>query len=93
MSEIAIKALSASPKNIAMLSEILVEVVANGGSVSFMHPLSRETAGAFWEDALAAAGRGKRIVLSAWDGEALAGTVTLLLDFRPTSRTGPRSPS
>jgi ribosomal protein S18 acetylase RimI-like enzyme len=83
MSDIEIRALNASPKTIEMLSEILVEVVANGGSVSFMHPLSRETAGAFWEDALAAAGRGKRIVLGAWDGEVLAGTVTLLLDCPP----------
>src|SRR3981081_2088871 len=83
MSDIEIRALNASPKTIEMLSEILVEVVATGGSVSFMHPLSRETAGAFWEDALAAAGRGKRIVLGAWDGEVLAGTVTLLLDCPP----------
>ncbi len=83
MSEIEIRALSASPKVIAMLSEILVEVVANGGSVSFMHPLDPETARAFWDDALAAAGRGKRIVLGAWDGDVLTGTVTLLLDCPP----------
>ena len=83
MSEIEIKALSASPKIVELLSEILIEVVANGGSVSFMHPLDPKTAGAFWEDALAAAGRGKRIVLGAWDGEVLAGTVTLLLDCPP----------
>jgi ribosomal protein S18 acetylase RimI-like enzyme len=58
-------------------------VVANGGSVSFMDPLDPETANAFWDDALAAAAQGKRIILGAWDGEILAGTVTLLLDFPP----------
>jgi ribosomal protein S18 acetylase RimI-like enzyme len=83
MSEIETKALSASPKIIEKLSKMLMEVVANGGSVSFMHPLGPETARAFWDDALAAAGRGKRIVLGAWDGEVLAGTVTLLLDCPP----------
>jgi ribosomal protein S18 acetylase RimI-like enzyme len=75
--------LSASPAIRELLSEILIEVVANGGSVSFMHPLSSEAANAFWEDALAAAGRDERIVLGAWDGEILAGTVTLLLSFPP----------
>lgn len=83
MSDFEIEALTPSPKIIAMLSEILVDVVANGGSVSFMHPLDPETARAFWDHALAAAGRGKRIVLGAWDGEVLAGTVTLLLDCPP----------
>ncbi len=66
-----------------MLSEILREVVANGGSVSFMHPLEPETARVFWEGALAAAERGERVVLGAWEGEALVGTVTLLLDCPP----------
>jgi len=83
MSEIEIKALSASPKICEMLTEILIEVVENGGSVSFMHPLAPKTAGAFWDQALAAAGRDERIVLGAWDGEVLAGTVTLLLDCPP----------
>src|SRR6202022_5204211 len=72
MSEIEIKALNASPKICEMLSEILIEVVANGGSVSFMHPLKPETARAFWDDALAAPARDERIVLGAWDGGAVA---------------------
>jgi ribosomal protein S18 acetylase RimI-like enzyme len=48
-----------------------------------MHPLARETARTFWSDALGAAGRGERIVLGAFDGETLAGTVTLLLNLPP----------
>jgi ribosomal protein S18 acetylase RimI-like enzyme len=81
--DLEIKALSASPEICELLSEILIEVVANGGSVSFMHPLQPEAARAFWDDALAAAARGERIVLGAWDGEVLAGTVTLLLNCPP----------
>ena len=83
MLEIEINALSASPQICAMLSEILIEAVAHGGSVSFMHPVEPETARALWEGALAAADRGERIILGAWDGEILAGTVTLLLDCPP----------
>jgi ribosomal protein S18 acetylase RimI-like enzyme len=83
MSPFEIKALRSSPQTCAMLSDILIEVVANGGSVSFMHPLAPEVARAFWDNALTAADRGQRVVLGAWDGEVLAGTVTLLLDCPP----------
>lgn len=83
MAEIEIRVLDTSPDVLEMLSEILVEAVANGGSVSFMHPLAPEAAFAFWQGTLAAAGRGERIVLGAFDGEELIGTVTLLLDLPP----------
>jgi ribosomal protein S18 acetylase RimI-like enzyme len=83
MPEIKIKALTTSPEVCAMLSEILIETVANGGSVSFMHPLAPEDAQAFWKDTLAAAASGQRVVLGAWDGLLLVGTVTLLLDCPP----------
>ena len=83
MSMIDIRPLTASPRTRAMLSEILIEVVANGGSVSFMHPLAPEAADAFWDGALAAATRDERVILGAWDGEVLAGTVTLLLACPP----------
>jgi ribosomal protein S18 acetylase RimI-like enzyme len=83
MAGIEIKALSATPRTCAMLAAILVETVANGGSVSFMHPLDPAMAEAFWQDSLASAARDERIVLGAWDGEALIGTVSLLLDCPP----------
>src|ERR1700761_1518001 len=67
----------------AMLADLLVETVASGGSVSFMHPLAPETAAGFWAGALAAAERGERVIFGAWDGDALVGTVTLLLDLPP----------
>jgi ribosomal protein S18 acetylase RimI-like enzyme len=80
---IQIKALGPSPDIRAMLSDMLIETVAHGGSVSFMHPLQPETADTFWENSLAAAARGERIVLGALDGDLLVGTVTLLLDLPP----------
>jgi ribosomal protein S18 acetylase RimI-like enzyme len=83
MSQIRIAPLTASPSIRAALSEILIEAVANGGSVSFMHPLAQEQADAFWTASLAAAGRGDRIVLGAFDADHLIGTVTLLLDHPP----------
>jgi ribosomal protein S18 acetylase RimI-like enzyme len=83
MSDIEIVPLKASPQVRAELSEILVEAVASGGSVSFMHPLALETAGNFWQDSLESADRGERIVLGAFKGARLIGTVTLLLQLPP----------
>jgi ribosomal protein S18 acetylase RimI-like enzyme len=80
---ISITALQSSPTIIATLSDVLIETVAGGGSVSFMHPLPREIAAQFWQNSLAAADRGERIVLGAFDGEELVGTVTLQLAVPP----------
>jgi ribosomal protein S18 acetylase RimI-like enzyme len=79
MNSIKIGALGVSAETLAVLAGLLVETVAAGGSV--MHPLAPEAASAFWEKSLAAAAKGERVVLGAWDGKALVGTVTLLLDF------------
>lgn len=83
MSFLEIKALTATMETRDTLAGLLIETVAAGGSVSFMHPLAPEAASAFWEKSLAAAARGERAVLGAWDGEVLVGTVTLLLDCPP----------
>jgi GNAT superfamily N-acetyltransferase len=83
MMPIRIAPLTASPETITALGEMLVETVAHGGSVSFMHPLSLQAAEAFWRDSLGAAARGERIVLGAFDGASLIGTVTLLLNLPP----------
>ena len=83
MSAIRIEPLTASAATCAALGELLVETVAHGGSVSFMHPLSPAAAESFWHNALAAADRGERIILGAFDGDRLIATVTLLLDLPP----------
>jgi ribosomal protein S18 acetylase RimI-like enzyme len=46
-----------------------------------MHPVSQATAEKFWESAFAAAARNERVVLGAFEGDTLLGTVTLLLAF------------
>ncbi|KWV57346.1 GNAT family acetyltransferase [Bradyrhizobium macuxiense] len=83
MSSYTIKPLDDTPQICRALGELLVETVANGGSVSFMHPLPLDEACSFWKDSLGAAARGERIVLGAFDGETLIGTVTLLLKLPP----------
>jgi ribosomal protein S18 acetylase RimI-like enzyme len=77
---IEIAPLQSTPGVIAALADILVETVANGGSVTFMHPLALEAAAAFWTQSLAAADAGRRVLLGAWVEGELAGTVTLDLD-------------
>ncbi len=77
------EALSAAPATLDALSDLLVETVAAGGSVSFMHPLDPAQARAFWAGSLAAAARGERVVLGAWQGARLLSTVTLILDCPP----------
>ena len=82
-SEAEICVLDDSPRTVDLLSGLLVETVADGGSVGFMHPLAPEAARAFWQNALAAAARNERVILGAWDGDLLLGTVSLLLDCPP----------
>ncbi len=83
MSGIDIRTIGASPDAQEALAALIVEVVAAGRSVSFLHPLAPGQARAFWRDSLAAAERGGRILLGAWDDGLLAGTITLLLDMPP----------
>ena len=80
---IEIKVLTALQGTCESLGDLLIETVANGGSVSFMHPLASEAAIAFWNDAFVAAARGERVILGAWADDVLVGTVTLLLDCPP----------
>jgi ribosomal protein S18 acetylase RimI-like enzyme len=83
MSTIRIVPLSDTPAIRAGLNDMLIETVANGGSVSFMHPLSADDADTFWRDSLSSAARGERIVLGAIDGDTVVGTVTLQLKLPP----------
>ncbi len=78
-----IRALGGADPALDQLSALLVDVVAGGGSVGFMHPLAQAAAHDFWRGALAAAARGERTVLGAFDGPSLLGTVSLLLALPP----------
>lgn len=63
------------------LADVLLDCVKGGASVGFMHPLPRAKALAFWQNVLASAARGERVVLVAEDAEshAIVGTVQVVL--------------
>jgi GNAT superfamily N-acetyltransferase len=62
------------------LADVLIDCVAGGASVSFMHPLSVEKALAFWQGVADGAARGQRGLLVAEDDTGIVGTVQLVLD-------------
>jgi len=62
------------------LVDVLIDCVDGGASVSFMYPLSRERAEAFWREVAAGVGAGSRALLVAEDAAGVCGTVQLLLD-------------
>jgi GNAT superfamily N-acetyltransferase len=62
------------------LANVLIDCVEGGASVSFMHPLSRDRAVAFWRRVARGVATGERAVLVAEDGQGLCGTVQLVLD-------------
>jgi GNAT superfamily N-acetyltransferase len=61
------------------LSDVLIDCVDGGASVSFMAPLSRDKADAFWTDAMSSAARGERLLLVADDAPGvIVGTVQVV---------------
>ena len=62
------------------LATVLIDCVDGGASVSFMHPLSRDRAVAFWQRVARGVAAGERAVLVAEDARGLCGTVQLVLD-------------
>ena len=66
---------------IAQLSEVLIDCVEGGASVSFMLPLLPEKALAFWRRVAADVRSGKRILLVADDESGIAGTAQVALDM------------
>ncbi len=67
-------------RQIAGLSDVLIDCVEGGASVSFMLPMTRAKADAFWRSAAAAAARGERLVFAAEDAAGtIVGTVQIIL--------------
>lgn len=75
--------LTSSPETVAALADIIIEAVAHGASLHFMHPLARKDAEAFWAKSLKAADAGERVVLGALLDGQIIGTTTLHLDTPP----------
>ncbi len=70
-----------SEAQILGLCDVLIDCVEGGASVSFMHPLSRERAMAFWRRVSEGVAAGERALLVAEDSVGICGTVQLVFDL------------
>jgi GNAT superfamily N-acetyltransferase len=68
-------------REIQGLSEVLIDCVEGGASVSFMLPMTRAKAEAYWHSTAASLARGERLVLVAEDATGtIIGTVQIILN-------------
>jgi len=65
------------------LAEVLFDCVDGGASVSFMAPFTRADAAGWFEGVLPEIAGGTRVLLAAYDGEAIVGTVQLVHAWPP----------
>ena len=63
------------------LAAVLIDCVEGGASVSFMDPLTRDRAVAFWRRVADGVAAGQRAVLAAEDARGICGTVQLIFDL------------
>jgi GNAT superfamily N-acetyltransferase len=69
--------------HVGALAEVLLDCVAGGASVSFMASLSKAEAETFFEGVLNGVQGGDRILLAAFSGSTVVGTVQLLTAMPP----------
>lgn len=73
---------SEAQASVTALSDLLIDCVEGGASVSFMLPMTRTKADAFWRRVAESIGRRERVLLVAEDaGGAILGTVQLVTDM------------
>ena len=72
---------SVDESQIDALAEVLIDCVDGGASVSFMSPLTRERAVAFWRRVANGVAAGERALLVAEDADGICGTVQLIFDL------------
>jgi GNAT superfamily N-acetyltransferase len=66
-------------RDIQGLSDVLIDCVEGGASVSFMLPIARISADTFWSDVAASVARGGRVLLIAEnDNDEIVGTVQVV---------------
>jgi GNAT superfamily N-acetyltransferase len=63
------------------LADVLMDVVEGGASVSFMHPLTREKAIAFWRGVANSVAAGERAIVIAEDEQGICGTAQLIVSL------------
>jgi len=64
--------------DVAQLADILIDCVAGGASVSFMHPLAHDRASDFWRGLHPDVAGGGRLLFVANDARGLIGTVQVV---------------
>ena len=81
MGDIQVRRLAAlGEREIHGLGDVLIDCVEGGASVSFMLPMTRAKADAFWKNMAASAASGERLVFVAEDASgAIVGTVQVIL--------------
>ena len=62
------------------LADVLIDCVEGGASVSFMQPMTRDKALAFWRKVADGVSRGGRALMVAEDAQGIVGTVQVVLD-------------
>ncbi len=72
---------TAGTAELEQLADVLINCVESGASVSFMLPLTRQRALAFWQRVAEDVTRGARLLLVAEDATGICGTVQLILDL------------
>lgn len=70
-----------SPQQVEELASVLIDCVEGGASVSFMLPITRDTATAFWQKVARGVAAGERALIVAEDEAGICGTVQLVLDL------------
>jgi ribosomal protein S18 acetylase RimI-like enzyme len=68
---------------LSALADVLADCVAGGASVSYLAPFSHEQARAAFAGMVAAAEAGRRLILGAFTGGRLVGTVQVILALPP----------
>jgi GNAT superfamily N-acetyltransferase len=68
-----------SERHIKELSEVLLDCVEGGASVSFMLPMTYAKAEDFWRGVTASVARGERVLLIAEEAGSVVGTVQIIL--------------
>jgi len=69
-------------REIAALTDLLIDAVDSGASIGFMPPINPEEALGYWRDVIAAMRAGDRLLLVAMDGGLIQGSVQIHLEQR-----------
>jgi hypothetical protein len=77
---------AAAAKHIDDLRELLTDAVDDGAAVTFLAPIPRHEAVRFWRSRIDAVTAGTCVLLAAFDGGRLVGSVQVNMDTPPNQR-------